>query len=139
MKKSEENAAEFVKNSIRIIRVQRNQENNIRSVLEFYRSISTMMGPEEEMGRIFDGLQSIKILIESLSVDDLSYNLKVISSIEDNFEAYFQETRYPSENQKNKFQKFLKEKTAVMEIESELMDDFQKQLMTKKHYFFSPY
>ncbi len=139
MKKSEENAAEFVKNSIRIIRVQRNQENNIRSVLEFYRAASTMMGPEEEMGRLFDGLQSIKILIEEISVDDLSYNLKVISSIEDTFEVYFQETRYPNRDQKNKFQKFLKEKTVLMEMESELMESFEKTPHKDPHFYFSPY
>lgn len=131
MKKVRDVTQEFVKNSIRILKIQRNQENNIRSVLESYQTISTMMGPEEDMGKVFDGLESIKHLIEKISIDTL-YNLRTVSSIEDNFEKYFQESRYPSEQQKRDFQNYVTEKLVAMEVELELMQDFQKQIRLAK-------
>jgi len=122
-------ADEFVKNSIRILNTERNRENNIRSVLGFYRALSVMPGPEEDMIKLFDGLEAVKILIEETSVD-AHYNCKVMASIEDNFEKYFSETRYPSEKQKKLFEKYLSEKNSAMEDEVELMRDMSR---LKKH------
>lgn len=116
---------EFVKNSIRVLNIERNRENNIRSVLEFYRALSVMPSPEGEMIKLFDGLETVKILIEETSVD-AHYNCKVMASIEDNFERYFAETRYPSEKQKKIFQNYIAEKTSAMEDEVELMQDMSR-------------
>lgn len=117
---------EFIKNSVRLLRIEKNQENNIRNILEFYQEISTMSAPEADMIKIFDGLESIKIIISEISIDPI-YNFMVIRSIQDNFEKYFEESRYPNEKQKKVFQNYLKEKLSAMKAELELIQDIQKQ------------
>lgn len=119
-------AKEFVTNSIKILIIKENQENNVRTVLEFYQKISSMLGPESDMIKIFDGIESVKILITENSIDPI-YNFHVIRKIENNFEKYFSETRYPSEKEEKSFHKYLREKNTLMKKEIELMQDFQKQ------------
>ena len=117
---------EFVKNSIRLLRVDENQENNIRKVIEFYQNISSAPGSEADMIMLFNGIQSIKIIVADNSIDPI-YNLRTLRLIEDSFEKYFEETRYPSEKQQKIFQSYVKEKVSAMKAELDLIEEIKKQ------------
>jgi len=106
--------------------IDKDQESNIRTILWFYQKLSVMVGPEADMIKIFDGIESIKILIADASVDPVS-NFRIIRLIEDNFEKYFQENRQPSEKQQKKFRELLKERVKGIKAELELIENIEKQ------------
>ncbi|MBN2854454.1 hypothetical protein JXK06_02910 [Patescibacteria group bacterium] len=126
--KIEKEVKVFCDNSLRVLRLKKGDENTIRSVLSIYESLSKLVGPMTEMGKISDTFESsVKSLICEYS-ENTAYDARTMVRIQQNLDDYFLEDRYPSEAELETFYKFVKEQAFTMEVEQELVQNFH---MTK--------
>ena len=122
----------FTKASIDVLKLNYNEENNIRCILEFYETASTMKAPGEEMMILLEGFHQAKYIIMDKTQDGI-YDGGVISKIQANFEEYFLEDRFPGNEAKEEFFDYIQEKCDILLAEIELTEAGQKSLRKMCH------
>ncbi len=113
----------FCDNSLRVLRLKKWRQNNIKAILEIYESLSKLVGPMAEMVKIADTFESVRILIFEVS-DDSAYDARVMARIQRNLDDYFTKSRYPTDQDLKIFHEFVKDKSYSMQVEDELINEF---------------
>lgn len=122
----------FTKASIDVLKLNYNEENNIRCILEFYEIASAMKAPTEEMMILLEGFHQAKYIIMEKSQDGI-YDGGVVGKIQSNFEEYFIEDRFPGNEAKEEFFDYIQEKRDILLAEIELTEAGQKSLRKMCH------
>lgn len=125
-------ARRFTKASIDVLKLNYNEENNIRCILEFYETASAMKAPGEEMMILLEGFHQAKYIIMEKSQDGI-YDAGVVGKIQSNFEEYFVEDRFPGNVDKEEFFDYIQEKRDILLTELELTEVNQKNIHKMCH------
>ncbi len=117
---------EFLNHLIELINVGRNNDNNIKNVLDILTDLIKLKAPEEEMSYVFAKFPYIKAAVID-KTEDFRYHMEILKKIENSLNDFFlDQVEKPSEENLGEFINFIKEKTKAVKKDIEIQKEFKK-------------